>query len=167
MVTKMAGGQLSHPYWAFPIRSSVVKCVKRTHTQSQACTVTPINSDRFSGKFMEKPSSIISQCLKVHVPTQRFKGLRDPFIPIYTLSWLTCHPLSYSCPLLKPTTSLRIKDLYLFPQEAVEEEGGCFPLCTEPDTGWPFVPRLCCLHCFLALTMQVLLQNRPKSKAED
>lgn len=140
-------------------------------TQSQACTLAPINSDKFSDKFRDKPSSIISQCLKVHVPTQL---LKDPSFP-------PPHPIHSNlyCSLGSPVTPLAISVPFSNqslpqsqrppppPQEAMEEEEGCFPLCTEPDTGWPFVPRLCCLHGFLALTMQVLLQYGPKSKAED
>lgn len=116
---------------------------------------------------MDKPSSNISRCLKVRVPLRELRISAQPHpFPSRLRSPSTCHPLS-SLVISVPFSNQPLPQSQrppALPQEAVEEERGCSPLCAEPDTGWPFVPRLCCLHCFLALTMQVLTTKWTKIK---
>lgn len=126
----------------------------------------PINSDSLCSDSMEKPSSITSQFLKVQDLAWPLTQLRawGAFIPTCLL--VICHPCS-NPHLLKLTTSPTSSSL---PSGGCGRKGGC-PI--EPYLPSPrrtryrvaFCPQAVLLHCLLALTMQVILQKRPKPKA--
>lgn len=99
------------------------------------------------------------------MPTHSAKGLGGGHsFQLALPSWLICHPCSNPCLLLPHPPSLH--------PGGCGRKGGCpiklyLPSPRRTRYRVSFCPQAVLLHCLLALTMQVILQKRPKPKAGD